>query len=59
MADFMLLLDRSAALRKRTLAAFAAHPHLFADLLTAHVGPLKPARFAATAAALGWEIVTA
>ena len=59
MADFMLLLDRSAALRSRTLAALASHPYLFADLLAMHVGPLPPARFAATAATLGWEIVTA
>ena len=59
MAGFMLLLDRSTVLRTRTLAALAANPHLFASLLASHVGPLKPARFAATAATLGWEIVTA
>lgn len=59
MNDLMLLLDRSAALRRRTLAAFAANPHLLTNLLAAHTGPLKPVRFAATAANLGWQIVTA
>jgi flavin-dependent dehydrogenase len=59
MADCMLLLDRSATLRTRALAAFAAHPALFSNLLALHVGKCKPARLAATVAALGWRIVTA
>ena len=56
MSDFMLLLDRSAMLQRRTLAAFEAHPHLFANLLSMHVGQLAPRRFLTTAAALGWQI---
>lgn len=59
MADCLLLLDRSAALRERALTAFAANPPLFAKLLAMHVGSLKPTRLAATVAALGWEIMTA
>jgi 2-polyprenyl-6-methoxyphenol hydroxylase-like FAD-dependent oxidoreductase len=59
MADFMLLLDRSANLRGRALAALAENPAIFADLLAMHVGKLKASRFAATAAHLGWEVLTA
>jgi flavin-dependent dehydrogenase len=59
MADFMLLLDRSTLLRARALAALEAHPQLFDNLLAMHVGHLKPARFVATAAHLGWEVLFA
>jgi hypothetical protein len=59
MANFMLLMDRSSFLRKRSLAAFEAHPHLFANLLAMHVGNLTPVRFAATATELGWQVITA
>jgi hypothetical protein len=40
MADFMLLMDRSALLRRRTLRTFESHPHLFSNLLAMHVGRL-------------------
>ncbi|HZS52989.1 MAG TPA: NAD(P)/FAD-dependent oxidoreductase [Bryobacteraceae bacterium] len=59
MADFMLLMDRSKRLRQRSLAAFESHPHLFANLLAMHIGKLTPARFAATATRLGWQVITA
>ena len=59
MADLMLLMDRSALLRERSLAAFESHPHLFANLLAMHVGEWTPARFAITATCLGWQVITA
>jgi hypothetical protein len=52
-------MDRSKWLPRRALGALAARPDLFTRLLAAHVGHLKLTDFAATAAALGWEIVTA
>jgi flavin-dependent dehydrogenase len=58
MASLMLTMDRSAWLRRRTLSALSARPELFANLLAAHVGPLMLGQFAATAASLGWMIVT-
>ncbi len=59
MAEFMLLLDRSERLRRRALSALATRPDLFANLLAMHVGRLSAGRFAATAASLGWEVLTA
>lgn len=56
MADFMLLMDRSHLLQRRTMKAFTARPHLFADLLAMHVGQSSPARFAAATAALAWQV---
>ena len=57
LSDFMLLMDRSAILQRRVLAAFAAHPQLFANLLSMHVGQLPAARLLTTAAALGWQLL--
>lgn len=57
MARFMLLMDRSTFLRERSLAAFESHPDLFASLLAMHVGDWTPIRFAATATALGWQVI--
>ena len=59
MAEFMLMMDRSAWLQTRTLRAFERHPDLFANLLAMHVGHWSPTRFAATASALGWQLITA
>lgn len=53
MADFMMLMDRSDALRRRAMAVFEAHPHLFANILAMHVGHFTATRFAAAAAVLG------
>ncbi len=57
MADFMLLMDRSGFLRKRTLAAFESHPDLFSRLLAVHVGAASPLRFATAATALGFQLI--
>ena len=59
MADFLLLIDRFPALRARALLTLAAKPHLFSRLLAMHVGALAPPRFAATAIALGWSVLSA
>jgi len=45
MAALMLLLDRSHALRDRTLRAFARRPHLFGEMLAVHVGEQSLPRF--------------
>lgn len=57
MADFMLLMDRSARLRKRALPALAARPDLFANLLAMHVGNPGVVGFISTSLQLGWEMV--
>ena len=59
MAGFMLTMDRSSWLRRRALGALSERPELFTNLVAAHVGRRNLAQFAATAAALGWEIATA
>jgi flavin-dependent dehydrogenase len=59
MAEFMLLMDRSNFLQRRTMTAFSAHPQLFADILTMHIGQMNPLRFAATMATLVWQVATA
>ena len=58
MADFMLLMDRSNFLQRRTMKAFTDRPRLFADILAMHVGQLTMMRFAAVAATLGWQVAT-
>lgn len=58
MADFMLLMDRSNFLQRRTMQAFTTCPRLFAEILAMHVGQLSWVRFAAVAAALGWQVAT-
>jgi menaquinone-9 beta-reductase len=57
MADLMLGMDRSAALRRRALPALAAHPELFAGLLAMHVGTARTADFAAHCLELGWRML--
>jgi flavin-dependent dehydrogenase len=59
MSDFMLLMDRSHFLRRRTLAAFESHPHIFSNLLAMHAGKLPPIHFLSNAAELGWQVITA
>ncbi|HEX4750833.1 MAG TPA: NAD(P)/FAD-dependent oxidoreductase [Bryobacteraceae bacterium] len=59
MARFMLLMDRSTVIQTRTMAAFEKDPGLFSNLLAMHVGQLSPVHFAATAAVLGWDMVSA
>ena len=38
MAALMLMLDRNQTLRRKAMAALAAHPQIFSSLLAAHVG---------------------
>lgn len=45
MAAVMLLMDRSARLRERALRVLAARPHLFAEMLSVHVGEQPLPRF--------------
>jgi hypothetical protein len=57
MTDFMLLMDRSAFLRRRSLAALERRPELFRKLLAMHVGELRPVHFAKAATALGLAVI--
>lgn len=59
MAEFMLTMDRWPLLRTRALRAMETRPSLFGNLLAMHVDKLGAGRLAATAAMLGWEVVTA
>jgi flavin-dependent dehydrogenase len=58
MADFMLLLDRLPYLRGRALRVLSRNPHIFERLLAMHVGELPLPQFGATAATLGWRLIT-
>jgi len=59
MARLLLLLDGRPRLRTRTFATFAAHPEVFARLISIHVGETSPAHFATTGAMLGWRFLAA
>jgi menaquinone-9 beta-reductase len=59
MARLLLLLDGRPRLRRRTFAAFANHPELFARLISIHVGETSPAHFATTGVMLGWRFLAA
>ncbi len=56
MAGLMLTMDRWPAIRRRALAAMAAQPQCFANLLAGHVGSLQPAQLVRTAVSLGWQM---
>lgn len=60
MTRLLLLMDRSARLRRRALRLFAAQPHLFARMVAAHTdqsaeSELKPGEIAN----LGWRLLWA
>lgn len=56
----MLLMDKSAIIRKRALRAFDADPRLFARMLAVHVGESPLSGLGAAALAdLGWRMLTA
>lgn len=56
----MLLMDKSALIRRRALSAFDARPGLFARMLSVHVGEVPPWRFGAGALAeFGWQMLRA
>jgi flavin-dependent dehydrogenase len=57
MSDLMLLLDRFPTLRRRTIAAMARDPRLFARMLAMHVGELSPYGCLANGLSLGWEML--
>lgn len=56
----MLLMDKSAAIRRRALRAFDSKPGLFARMLSVHVGETPLSGFGARALAdFGWRMLTA
>ncbi|MGC2111135.1 MAG: NAD(P)/FAD-dependent oxidoreductase [Candidatus Korobacteraceae bacterium] len=56
----MLLMDKSATIRHRTLRAFEARPALFERMLSVHVGELPIMRFGARSlASFSWELLRA
>ncbi len=60
MAQAMLLMDRSAWIRRQALRAFDAKPHLFQQLLSVHVGAVSPMEFGIGGAVnIGWNLLTA
>jgi flavin-dependent dehydrogenase len=60
MARSMLLLDSSAAIRRRTLMALARQPALFARMLAVHVGEVQLREFGARGLLdLGWQLLAA
>jgi menaquinone-9 beta-reductase len=59
MSAFMLAFDRHPRLRRRTLAALARRPDIFAGMLAMHVGELPAARCASAGATLAWEMLIA
>jgi flavin-dependent dehydrogenase len=59
MGRLLLLLDSQAKVRDRAMRTLAAHPDLFARLLSVHVGATSPGHIAATGALLGWRLVAA
>ena len=55
----MLLMDKSATIRQRTLRALQSRPELFARMLSVHVGELPLLKFGlGSLADLGWELLT-
>lgn len=55
----MLLMDRRSFLRRRTLRAMQAAPHLFGGMLAYHLGATRFAQLAATGMLLWWRFLTA
>ncbi len=59
MSHLLLLLDRSAPLRRRVLRALGKDSELFARLLAIHVGETSPIHSVATSVRLGWQFLAA
>jgi len=58
MAALMLLLDRHARLRRRTIRALSAHPALFSRLLSMHVEENSLVPYFLNTLSLGWRLLT-
>jgi flavin-dependent dehydrogenase len=58
MANFMLLLDGRARLRRRVIRAMASDPRHFARMVAMHVGELPVFDFFRSSIALGWRMLT-
>lgn len=60
MGNLLLLLDAHEPLRRRAMRTLTAYPEIFRRLLAVHIGgTTSPSHLAATAALLGWRLVTA
>ena len=55
MGRLLLLLDRYAPLRRRTLRVLAEHPNIFARLMAAHIGTRPAAQVDGSEALCPWE----
>ncbi len=56
--NLLLLMDRRAGVRKRTMRALAAAPHLFEGMLSYHVGVARLLQLATTGTLLGLRFLT-
>ncbi len=60
MTRLMLLLDRSAWIRRKTLRLFEAKPHLFSKMISVHAGQSDAENFnAGEMIGLGWKVLCA
>jgi flavin-dependent dehydrogenase len=60
MTRLMLLLDRSAWIRRKTLRLFEAKPHLFSKVISIHAGQSDAENFnAGEMIGLGWKVLCA
>jgi len=59
MARLLLLMDRSALMRRQGLRALAARPRLFESLLALHVGARRPSGLPRALASLAWNLAVA
>jgi flavin-dependent dehydrogenase len=59
MARLLLLMDRSAVMRRQGLRALAARPRLFERLLALHVGVRRPADLPRALVSLAWGLAVA
>ncbi len=60
MGRAMLLMDRNAWVRNRSLRALQASPQIFERMLSVHVGAVPLAKFGVSATFnLGWQMLTA
>jgi flavin-dependent dehydrogenase len=58
MANFMLTMERSTAVRRKAMSALAANPEIFAQILRSHAGSDSMLGAAAAGMRLGWNMLT-